>query len=175
MSVIVTLSEMVSPTTLRFEYSSDLPDPMFYIYVYSTLITTTPDTHYELEVPTDEWPAIDILDDAGDTPPYSRDGHEMLYWAASPDTASYRIDERVASEWVKRGSVETEGNMTWYSFRTPLLDDETDYLFRVVPVGINGNDGDQLLFDIQMVRVPDVTAINVVYNNVSGKITVSEE
>lgn len=173
MTVTISSSTPASPTTVVLEYSSTLPTPTFYIYAYGSLIAITAATTYEIEVPAGESVPIEVFDDPDTVPSYARDGHEVLCWASVADTDRYVIEEYFNSVWTQRGIVETSAGRPWYEFKTRLLEDVTDHIHRVTPIGADENLGTPLEFKTLMVRIPDVTAIVTTYDNGTGKVTVA--
>lgn len=152
----------------RLKYSSDLPEPMFYIYLDGNLIAETQQTEYSIAIGLDGDSVIEVLDDP-DTPLQIFPGKVRLGWFFVEGTDYYRIDEYVDSAWLPRYRMpENGGYMSW---RSRFLEDGQTHLFRIVPVGTNGNEGTQRQFSVLMCRRPDVPDVNYSYQKADYQVT----
>ncbi len=156
----------------KLKYSSDLPEPMFYIYLDGVLIAETQQTEYDIAVNLDEVSLIEILDDP-DTPPMQVfPGKARLGWFFVKGTDYYRVDEYINEAWIERRRLpENNGYLRWES---RFLEDGQTHLFQVVPVGTDGNEGTPKQFAVLMVRRPDVPDVEYTHDDETGNITISE-
>lgn len=159
-------------TTYQVGWSSNLPDPTFYVYQDGVLLNTTKAGSGQFSVPTGESLVLEVLDDLNETPEAAFPGKLTLGWYAVTDTDFYRIDEYAGAAWVQRAVIRETGR-GFYQWKSRFLEDVTVHQFRVVPVGTNGNDGDPLAFNVLMVRHPDAPAVGFSYSSGTGKVTIS--
>jgi len=153
-------------------YSSDLDEPVFYIYLDGVLVAETSQAEYAIAVNPGESYVIEILDDPDAQPMQVFPGKVRLNWFYVEDTEYYRIDEYVDSAWVERARMpENNGYLTWES---RFLEDGQSHTFRVVPVGVNGNEGTARQFAVLMVRHPDVPDVSFGYSQTNRTITITE-
>lgn len=123
----------------RLKYSSDLEDPIFYIYLDGVIIAETPQTQYDIAINMNESSVIEVLDDPDTQPMQIFPGKVRLGWFFVEGTDYYRIDEYIGSEWVERYRMpENNGYLSWQS---RFLEDNQTHIFRITPVGTNGNEG----------------------------------
>ena len=151
-------------------YSSDLPEPVFYIYLDGNLIAETANTEYELAVNMDEGSVIEVLDDADAQPIQIFPGKVRLGWFFAEGTDYYRIDEYVDSAWIERKRMPDNGG--YMSWQSRFLEDGQTHIFRITPVGTNGNEGTERQFAVLMCRRPDVPDVGYAYNEGAGKVTI---
>lgn len=155
------------------KYSSNLSNPTFYIYLDGNLIAETKQTEYTIAVNLDEVSLIEILDDPDASPMQVFPGKARLGWFFVEGTDYYRVDEYINETWVERRRLpENNGYLQWES---RFLEDGQTHLFHVVPIGINGNEGEAKQFAVLMVRRPDVPDVDYSYNEGTGNVTVYDE
>jgi len=159
------------PRTVILKYSSDLESPTFYIYVDGILITQTTATEYTLAVDPDQSYIVEILDDADEQPMQIFPGKARLGWFKVEGVDYYRVDEYIDA-WVERIRMpENDGYMKWPS---RFLEDCQIHLFRVTPVGTDGNEGQAKEFSVLMVRYPDSPDVNYSHSATTHKLTITE-
>lgn len=153
----------------KLKYSSDLEDPVFYIHIDGNLIATTDKTEYDIAINIDEATVIEVLDDPDDQPMQIFPGKLRLGWFFVEGTDHYRVDEYIGSEWVERYEMpENGGYMSW---RSRFLEDGQTHLFKVTPIGTDGNEGTAKQFAVLMCRRPDVPDVS--YGGYAKKKTVT--
>ena len=153
-------------------YSRNLGSPTFYIYVDGVLVAQTTQTEYTIAVNPGETVVVEILDDAAAQAMQIFPGKARLGWFFVEDTDYYRIDEYIEGEWTERKKMpENNGYM---EFESRFLKDGQDHQFRIVPVGINGNEGTARQFSVRTVRTPDTPDADYTYSNVTNKITLED-
>lgn len=149
------------------------PPQLFFVYVNGELLHEAGTTLTELPftVPAGQEVIVEVRDVAGAAQSRYFGGHAELGWHAVPAAASYRIEEKVGAVWTLRADIVEDGS-GFKIFRTNKLADETTHLWRVVPVGVNGQDGTPLEFTIDTVRQPDAPAVIGTYDPGTGNLTV---
>lgn len=172
MSVTMGTPVQLGPRAWRLSWSSDLPDPTFYVWRDGRLLMATAETSSEFSVPVGESLVVEVLDDADELPESHWPPRARLEWQGSTAVDHYRVEEYVGAAWTLRAKVPDhgEGRFHWES---RVLEDETTHQFRVIPVGTNGNQGTARSFEILMVRVPDVPEVDYAYDEDTGKVTVT--
>ena len=156
----------------RLKYSSDLEDPIFYIYLDGVIIAETPQTQYDIAINMNESSVIEVLDDPDTQPMQIFPGKVRLGWFFVEGTDYYRIDEYIGSEWVERYRMpENNGYLSWQS---RFLEDNQTHIFRITPVGTNGNEGTAKQFAVLMCRRPDVPDVTYTYDEEEGDITITQ-
>lgn len=162
----------IGTNSLKLVYSSDLETPTFYIYIDGLLVATTTQTEYIAAVNSGDEVIAEILDDPDAVPMQVFPGRVRLGWFAVTNTNYYRIDEYVESEWRERARITDNGGyMQWQS---RFLEDCQSHLFKITPIGTNGNEGDEKQFTILMVRHPDTPDVSFEYSNTTKEITITE-
>lgn len=152
------------------KYSSNLESPWFYIYLGGCLIAETPQNQYNIAINMDESSVIEVLDDPDAQPMQIFPGKVRLGWFWAAGTNYYRIDEYIDSNWIERYRMpENNGYLSWQS---RFLEDGQTHIFRVVPVGTNGNEGTARQFAVLMCRRPDVPDVGFGYNEGAGDILI---
>lgn len=151
----------------QITYSSDLPGtPTFYIYVDSVLATQTKQTTWNIALNLDESSVVEVLDNANEQPLQIFPGKARLMWFFVEDVNYYRVDEQINSVWTERKRLpENDG---YLQFQSRFLEDGQSHLFRVVPVGLDGNEGTPKQFTVLMVRRPDAPNLDLYYSDGYG-------
>ena len=158
--------------SMLLEFSSDLQNPTFYIYVDGILVAETQQTQYTLAINAGETVVVEILDDVDTAPMQVFPGKVRLGWFWVDDCDYYRIDEYIDSQWTERKRMpQSNGYLIWES---RFLEDGQVHNFRVVPVGTNGNEGQAKEFAVLVVHHPDEPDVDYEYSNATKKITISE-
>jgi len=177
MSVTIDSVRRVDLRSWIIVWSSDLGGtPTFYVYQDGVLVNTTVDTEMVFMAELGECPLVEILDDADAVPMTAYPGRLTLAWyatAAPTGTDHYKIEEYVDAAWVIRANVR-EISAGYYKWKTRFLEDSTSHQFKITPVGVNGNDGAATTLVCLMVRHPNPPAVDYVYDDGTGKVTVSE-
>ncbi len=162
----------IGPRTVKLKYSSSLEDPTFYIYLDGALIAETTATEYILAVDPDQHYVVEVLDDANADPIQIFPGKARLGWFFVENTQYYRIDEYIVDAWVERMKMpENGGYMKWES---RFLKDCQIHLFRITPVGTDGNEGTAREFSVLIVRNPDSPDVGFAYSESTNKATITE-
>ena len=175
MTVTIDTITRKDANTLVYEWSSDEDDPTYYIYVGAELVNATKATSQEFHVETDDYPAIEILDDADTAPQYARSSRETLAWYAHASAEKYRVDELVSSVWTERAMIYDAGE-GFFLWTSRPLEDVTQHEFRVVGIGTDGNDGQTpARIFVPIIRMPDVPNVAYTYNGATPKtVTITE-
>jgi hypothetical protein len=157
----------------RLTWSSDLPNPTFRVYRDGVLVETTTVATTVISVSLGQTPHIEVSDDVTDVLDDAYPDHLILTWGRSATAASFRVDEHVDDDWVRRGTLTAEAGRTYYEFRTAKLADDTEHTFRIVPVSSVGVDGDAVEHVVLMVRRPDPPLLAATYDDDTATITVN--
>lgn len=156
----------------RLNWSSTLSSPTFYVWRDGQLVAVTSAVTMIFWVAPGESLVIEVFDSATETPSSAYPGRLTLAWERSAATDYYRIDLYTGGQWVEQARVFDTGAF-YYSWKTDWLDDVTQYRYRAVPIGVNGNAGASREFSVLMVRTPDEPSIAYGYSAVTNKVTVS--
>ena len=172
MTVTIDSQTQVSAQSWRLQWSSDLPDPTYYIYRDGVLSEVGPAEDRTFFVGADSQVQIEILDDAGATPAEAFPGNAPISWEPVDGAVKYRIERREDPDWVE---VQTLNATKWttFQYQSPTLDDVTEHKFRVIPIDIGDIDGSAREFSFFMVRRPDRPLVTYTYDEGTAKITVA--
>lgn len=147
---------------------------LYYVYRDGILVTTTAETRATFEVDPGDQLLVEILDDPETEPTPVYPGRIWLCWYGVENGARYRVDESVDGVWTERASILDEGQ-GYFRWRTRFLEDDEEHLFRVVPVGQNGADGEAREYRYYMARYPDEPRATYAYDDQTRKITIALE
>jgi len=153
-------------------WSSDLANPLFYIWRDGRLMDTTMALEYTLYVSSGEQLVLEVFDSADDVASDAFPGKITLGWYPVADTAHYIIERLVNAVWVQKKQVNDTG-LGFYQWQSDYLEDVTTHEFRIVPYGDNGNAGTALSFAVFMVRLPDVPDVSFSYDDSTNKVTIT--
>lgn len=167
MTVLLNNPQSLDGQTFRLSWSSDLEDPVFHIYQDGLLIDITEATTYDFSIVVGETLVVEILD-TDDAPAQAFPGRVLLGWYPVSGAASYRVDEYVGGSWVERATI-NDSSRGFYTYRSRFLEDSVLHQFRIVPIGINEGDPEEL--SIFLARHPDPPAQNFSYT--SGEVTIN--
>lgn len=140
--------------------------------------TTVPTRTFLLSA--DEQLVIDVNDtndaayDAIANAPVRYPATRSLWWIRSivDSVVHYRIEQqRDGGDWTTIATIRQDNSWS-YKFETPVLDDLTDYAWRIVPVDAAGNDGPMLTFATErIVRTPDAPRFTVSFDEGTTYVT----
>lgn len=156
-----------------FEWESDQASPTYYLYIDARLAETTTRTWKQLDVARGEVIQFDVFDESVSQPDPAYPSRALIAWDAVTDAVSYRIDQYVDSTWSELVLLRDTG-ATYYRYLTAVLDDDTSYLFRVVPIAENNIEGIAREVSLFMIRRPNPPDVTYAYNATSATITIDE-
>ena len=110
--------------------------------------------------------------------PDKHPGHRSIHWIRSlaTDVDHYRIEQnKDGAGWTGIATSKHNKNQWVYIWVSGILDDLSDYQWRIIPVDRYGNDGTALTYQSEtIVRFPDAPNFRVTYDDVSDTITFIE-
>ncbi len=155
--------------------SNTAPDGPFYVYIDGLLSETTYSPFRTFSLDDDEHIQIEILDSLSTTPTFSYPGRLVLSWdAPAKETISYLVQQYVDSAWTDITTVTPVLNQTYFEYETAILDDVTTHQFRVIPIGVNNEQGTSRDFTVLMVRIPDQPDVAITYSQITGLATIAD-
>lgn len=164
MAVTITRAGTLDPQVQRLNLSGA---STYYVYRNGVLSEITSRPWVDVTLASGEQATIEVFDAAG-TPTTAYSGNVTLQWDEVAGATQYRVDKYVASVWTQKALYGDTGQAV-YQYVTEYLADDTEHIFRVVPV-LNGNDGQARTFTFRMVRVPDAPQ-DVVWSYAEGAVT----
>ncbi len=176
----VTIDSLVQESvfTYRVKWTSDLgADTEVDIYQNGELIATTTSDEWLFTVPPLETLYFEIIDTDDEREEGISSRRVGLGWYNSedenPDEVDYyRIDEFEDAAWSEVNRVPNNG-ITFFFWESPFLPNLTEKKYRVVAVGINGNDGAAREFATTPVGFDDVPQAAYSHSSGTGKVTVT--
>jgi len=164
---LLTSSSLAAIWRVSWTGSADL----YYVYVDGVRAGTTSVLWFDVTVAPGASPIIDVFDSAAAVPePVYPDGVTLAWYSAGDDVATYRIEKYVGTDWIVQASAGPAWYQTWKSGR---IADDTTHTYRIVPVGINGNDGPAVQFVALVVHHPDAPQVDMTYDAGDGTLTIS--
>lgn len=160
----------ISPSQIRFSFSSDLESPTFYVYVNGGFVGETLETYWEVSVAPGSQVQFDVFDDPDAVPEEHFPNQFTFRWVGRDGAEAYRVEEYVDSSWVFRG-LRPVSLSNLYHYTTPPLEDSTTYQFRVLPLDAEGRTGTALNFTVEMVRYPDTPSQTMEF--VGGELSIT--
>ena len=155
MTVTLTSQRRTGPDTWRVEWASDLPSPTFYIWRDARFAYATRAASGLFRVTPGIQLVVDVLDTPA-PPAAAFPGTMRLEWySGGAAVARYRVEEWIGGAWVPRQILTNQGQW-YYAWTSRFLEDCQSHRFRVVPVGVNSNDGAPVVTDGYLVRRPDI-------------------
>lgn len=179
MAASITSISKVAPFTWRFAWSGTSP---FYVVRNGrpVFVPNTTKTEHIFDHDDNEEPPIVEVYDSTETesasaqmvnPPYM-----LMQWYHATDAKYYIAQQRetVGSnyQWITRKPTIFARGVGYYQFATPMLDDESEHVWRIMALDDIGNSS-QVEFTMTMVRNPDAPGISLAYNAGTGNLTVS--
>ena len=173
MTVTINQPKQVDARTWLVTWGSTVQNATYRIFKDGALIKITQETSMQFQVEAGENLVIEILDDTTTVALEAFPGRLTLGWNASLSTDHYKVEELILSVWTLRATIIAHGQ-GFFSWTSRFLEDVTIHSFRIIPVGLNGNDGTAKTLISLMVRNPDIPAQIFVYNgSVAKTVTVS--
>lgn len=171
MATTVTQTRL-SAGAVKVTASSDLGGtPTLYWYRDGRLLSASPfplDRVFSLFA--GESAQIEVLDDTS-APADAFGGQVMLQWYAVSGATTYKVQEWVTDEWVDRRVVVSQGEQM-FNHLTGVLDDDTEYQFRVLPISDLNIEGTAIEFTFTVVRRPDAPDTDATYDEGTQQVTV---
>jgi hypothetical protein len=158
---------------------SDSGAASYRLVLNGNLIDTTEDLEYTFALPGyDSYPPpLEVVDDGDLAMSEKNRPFLVMQWYRSEGATYYEVQENVSGTWTRRAVITDLGALQWvYTMRTPTLDDQTDYSFRVVAIGTVGDSDGDLNFNATIVRPPTLAedSIEVGYDDSTGSVTITE-
>ena len=172
MTVTMNPPEYLDGYTVRFSWTSDLTAPTFHLWRNGVRLPDTIQNYITISVDPDEELMIEVLDVAGVLPQPAFSGRFTLCFRAVAGTDYYRIDEYVDGDWSESGRIDETGAM-YYSWGSRWLEEGAVHQFRVIAIGVDGNEGAALAFSDLMVRHPDTPRVTYAYSAETSKVTIA--
>lgn len=162
----------VGPGAWMITWSSDVSDPTFNIFKNGKHVASTQMTRLTLMCE-----PSDVIEVADDTlvPSEGADAAIEISWPAVASTDSYKVEEESSpgsGTWTVRAKVPDDG-ASRFSFKTAPLVDDIATVFRVTPIGTNGNDGTPTSFNVTVPRHPSAPDVTFTFSDVTKKVTVA--
>lgn len=166
----------------RLGIASTVAPPVdLFVYVDGVLVQTvrsvtgTGEVILAIEPGTD--PYVEVTDRVAQRPKLAYPGNVEIVWDAADGAERYRLEEKVAGDWVVRTSVPASGQAS-YRYRTRWLPDAAsppalDSEFRVIATDAAGNDSLASLRTVRQVRHPPAPSVTYTYSAGTGKVTIS--
>jgi hypothetical protein len=173
MAVTIDTIKRLSATSIELYVSSDISGAVFYVWKNADLVCTSQGNRIVVSISSGETPVISVFDSATEKPENIFPSRITLGWYKAADTETYRIEKYSGSEWVNVAEVK-DISKQFYIWKSEIISDGEEVQFRIIPVGRNGNDGTAKVFNVLMVRVPDVPDVNYSYSSSTQKITITE-
>jgi len=158
--------------TFQLRFSSDLPDPTFYIWRGGQFLGSTKRGTWNLIVDEGDRADVDVLDVPG-APSYAVPFKGSIWWQGDPRTAVYSVQQYVGAAWVEVANVLERGE-TVYKWETPFLENYQTHEFRIIATDPAGNESEALALSLFVVRRPEFTPWTYTYDSGTGRITVYE-
>jgi len=167
MTVTLEKTEWVGPSRRRVRWSSSESDPTFQVFVNGVLYAETKVNHITVG-PAD---VVEVRDDSA-AGQVADEGTAVLGWAQVSNAASYRVEQYVGGQWVRRATIPASPGKQ-QQWRTPVLEEGSAHQFRVTPIGTNGNAGTPATTPVTVVKHPAAPVVSYSFNDTTKKVTVS--
>lgn len=171
MAVTIGQPVRTGPRTWRVSWSSDLVTPTFHVYRNGGLVAVTGERSMSFTVDEGESLMLEVRDDGGGPSPYFAE-RVTVRWEREAGSASYRVEELVSAVWTERATVREDGRQ-YFQFVSRVLEDDTTHSFRVVAVGVNGNESTATQLSVLMVRRPDPPSLGFAYDGGTQRVTIT--
>ena len=172
MAIAAFMAQQTGPQEWRLAFSSDDSAATFYLYRDGLLVGQTELGWWDVVVPTGEYPVLVVYDDADAASGPAHPGLVRLQWYRVSGVGHYRVDEQVSGVWTGRARLYQDGR-GYYHWTSRWLEDVTSHAFRVVAVGVDGNEATAAELAVLMVRWPDPPDVSLSYSADTGKVTIS--
>lgn len=167
-----TTAQRIDHNAVKVSVTSDLSgDPVLYWYVDGRLVSASAFPRDRvISLYPGQTAVIEVLDTT-DAPVDAFGGEVLLQWSAVAGAITYKVQQWVVDEWVDKRVVVTAGEEL-FTHLTEVLDDDTEYQFRVLPINGENIEGTALGFTFTVVRRPDAPDTTAVYDDGTGQVTV---
>lgn len=169
MTVTLHDPQQIGANVWRLTWESDVSDPLYRVYLNGELFRETRSPCLQLPVDAAIGADLEVRDDA--TPPaLVADKAPTIRWDAVANAREYVIHEYVDSAWVQRGVVYGNDRRQWHT--TPMAGG-VDHLFRITPIGENGNSGTPTQMTLNVPRTPAPPVVAWDYDDSTHTLTIS--
>ena len=175
MAVTINRPVQIDRYTWLVTYSSSLSDPTFYIWLNGQLVSTTKSTEYRVTVVGSSSPVLDIFDDAASQPEASAQGFFEVMWTLPAAAVQVKVERQAAGSgsWSEIGTFDVIQGTAKFRFTTEYLDDKTGYIYAATAIDAAGRESEREMAHFPMVRIPDVPAVSMSYDNGTRQVTIS--
>jgi len=171
MTVTLTIQE-VDTSLYLLNWSSDLSDPTYRVYVDGFLTQTTKNTTDLIGVASGESPVFEVLDDAS-APQYARPSRPTLCWYAPSGATRHVVEVQDGETWTELSDFENLDRLA-LKFIAPALSDGESATYRITPYDTAGNDGTAITISFTQVRHPDPLDLTSAFDDGTQTITITE-
>lgn len=154
----------------RVGWSSDPAGAVFRVFRNGRALGVTRATSMVFTSRPGSWPVIEVLDSA-DAPRRTAEPEAIVQWEAVAGAAGYRVEQLIDAVWVGLTTVDDDGSAT-YRVTTNPLEDATEYQFRVIPLGADGNEGTPAAITVEAVRHPDPPHVGYAFDDSMKTVTI---
>ena len=165
--------QYIGSNQIRITWSSNLPSPMYYVYIDGVLVTTTLITEYVFFGNPDTNYFIEVFDTSPHIATKVLKSNATICWFPVDGAEEYEVAEKVNGTWETIAYV-SEIGMPVYSALSRSLEDSTYHQFRVRPIKNRSHFGDPLLYSFYIVRFPDAPDVAFSYDAPTRILTISE-
>lgn len=173
MTIVLNDPVNVGVGAVLFSWTSDAVDPLFRITKNGLPIQSTRSNRVVLMcLPSD---VIAVSDDGSNPADEGAEASLEISWPAVASSAFYKIEEETSpgsGTFDVRAVIRDDGRSRFLYNTAPFVDDVAT-VYRVTPIGTNGNDGTPTSFNRTVPRHPSAPDVTVTFSDSTKKVTIA--
>ena len=165
MAISSTTYTQIDPSTFKVEWVSSLTSPTYYVYLDSVLVETIERSWTFVNVPPGETLDFQVFDSSSNAPDEAFAGRFVFSWY-NQDTVivNFEVAMYQSGSYVVLDTVQVTSLEHYYQYKSAYLNNETEYKFRITPIGLNQARGVPVYITQTLVRRPDPPKASYTYD-----------
>jgi len=173
MAITSTTYTQLDPSTFKVTWVSSLTTPTYYVYLDGVLVETIERTWTFVNIPPGETLDFQVYDDSATIPDEAYSGRFVFNWYnQDTDIVSFEVAIYQSGSYTVLDSIPVSSLEHYYQYKSSYLSNETEYQFRITPIGYNQARGVPVYIAQTMVRLPDPPDASYSYDVGSQILTV---
>jgi len=158
----------MSANAWRVSFASDLPDPLYRVYIDGELISETSINRHDVSVGDGDTVTVEIRDD--DAPPgYAKPSRVAVEWDGVPEGRTYKIE----ADGVPVGLLEHRSVGERHRVVSPPFGSAEQVTVSVFPLGDDGNKGETASTEVAAAQHPAQPDVLTRYDEDTQSLTIA--
>ncbi|MBI2424201.1 MAG: hypothetical protein HYV27_15325 [Candidatus Hydrogenedentes bacterium] len=160
MASVVFSVQKVGHWSWRLTPSSVAPGTPIYWYYDGAFQELSDRPFRQIDLAPGESMRVEGFTSGSDVPSAAYPGRLTVGWDVSAGATAFHVDRWTGAAW-EAGQLQQAAGRSHLRWTSPVLSDETEHRYRIVPVGVNEGAGREIV--VYLIRRPDAVAATFSY------------